>query len=115
MAYTLTWADVLVVAPELSTVSADAQTLYVDWATADVQAASWPNDATAKRAATLLAAHFGASHGANAESGLQSLSIGPISKTYAQSSGNAADFESTTYGAMYRQLRRRYRAGPVLI
>lgn len=104
----IAWADIVGLAPELSTLTATQQTLIVDQLDSEFVTTNWPSEARAKIAATWLGAHLGAvlkRGGGNAP--VQSISVGGVSKTYATSvSEDASILRSTSYGQEYlRQLR----------
>lgn len=112
MALTIDKADVLLIAPELSAVT-DAQweDVLADLET-EINVSAFGTQARADRAGKQLAAHlaterYGTSGGGGAAGPLQSVSVGPVSKSYA-SPGTVqnSQFGGTKYGREYLRLVR---------
>lgn len=109
----ITWPDVVVIAPGLSALSAEAQAVILADVEAEVLSPSWPADVI-DRAKKHLAAHLAYSGGylndgaAPAASGaVVSESVGPISRTYAapvSSTSDPGQYGSTKYGIEYWRL-----------
>lgn len=108
MGWTLSWTDVALIAPELAAAPSGLQALIVAWVQQEFGGSSW-TDAKAKRAATYLAAHL-ATVTISTLGGLpnlQSVSVGPISQTFAGSvAQDASSLLRTGYGAEYVRLRK---------
>ncbi len=99
----ITWADVLKVAPALSTLSVEQQTLIL----AQVALLLNANVFGTKydMASTYFAAHLGTlfKEGAYAPGGpITSETIGPASKSYAAPAASDPFWDSTSFGKMYR-------------
>ena len=112
MALTIDKADVLLIAPELSAVT-DAQWEDVLADVDDeVSVTAFGGQARADRAGKQLAAHlatdrYGTSGGGGAAGPLQSVSVGPVSKTYASPGAvQSSQFGGTKYGREYLRLVR---------
>lgn len=109
----ITWADVLTMAPELSTVSAGGQTsilAYVNGALNVDEFVDGEDGAQLKLARIYLAAHLGTLalpdvSGASS-SIVTSESAGPLSRSYAQLSTSEAQ-SLTSYGSFFSELIRR--------
>jgi len=103
------WDDVEAIAPELSTVSADAQTMilaYVNDAL-DVSLFGGEDAAKTKLIRVYMAAHRGAMTQRNGVGGsVSSQSVGGISRSYGTVGGGADDYNSTAYGQEYLSLIR---------
>jgi len=106
-----TKTNVLIIAPELTTVSDDAWTLVLSDVAAQVSSAVYGTDQ--ERAQRYLAAHYltlvalSSSIGSQASGPVVSESVGQVSKTYAQ--GSYADknrYDETSYGRMFNQIRK---------
>jgi hypothetical protein len=113
MALTVDKADVLLVAAELSTVT-DAQWASI-WADVELEVgvAGAGSQVRADRLAVQLAAHMATvrhvrSGGAASPGPLTSVSMGGVSKSYAQPAGGVRNsaLESTKYGQEYVRLTR---------
>lgn len=112
----MTWADVVALAPALSTVGATRQTQILAEVGREVDGDAWGD--LAVDGALYLAAHKGtvtllslAGSGAGASVGpVTSESLGPMSRSYgALSSGSSSidpDLARTSYGLEYARLRR---------
>ncbi len=118
MAFTLTWAEVVKVAPDLSTLTVDQQNAVL--ADTDTQLAEAQIGATKYGlACKYLAAHLGTilKRGATGSAGaVASESVGSVSVSYAVAPMTNEALGSTPYGVLYlgviRQLQ--YRVGAVL-
>lgn len=107
----ITWENVLDLAPELSSLSKAQQLLVLEEVIREVKVAKWGDQATALIGGRYLAAHKGtiAKNRSGGQGTLQSVSIGSVSKTYAQSMAQGVSvLESTTYGKEFVRLRRIY-------
>lgn len=101
----LTWASVLLVAPELSTVASGAQTLILGLVNTVLSEGAFGDDGSAAYdlARAYLAAHFATVIGSGTSSGdVQSKSMGGLSITYATASAaGGGDIFTTNYGDQY--------------
>jgi hypothetical protein len=118
VAHLTTKAAVLLTAPELVSVPDDR----FDQALSDVDLEVDPAffGTQAERAARLLSAHLLTVQGKGSQAGaLQSITVGPMTKTFAQASGEGAGvpqrFAGSSYGVEYYRLLRLFGAGPVLV
>lgn len=105
----ITWTDVVDVAPALSTVDADAQTMILAYVNAELDVVMFGGEAAPKTklARVYLAAHLGTlsrpGASATAAGPVVSESAGGLSRSYANmvSSTSSAGLERTTFGTMY--------------
>lgn len=110
------WADVVEVAPELTTYPVGLQTLMLARALESIDAAQFCGDATAEYnlAVRYLAAHFAteqknATENAGVSGTIKSESVGGLSVSYGSHGAGAASragWESTSYGALFLALLR---------
>lgn len=110
------WADVVEVAPELSTYPVGLQTIMLTRAVDSIDAAQFCGDDTAgyDLAVRYLAAHFAteqrnAASGNAASGAVKSESVGGLSISYGTHGAGAqsrAGWESTSYGALFLSLLR---------
>lgn len=114
------WADVVEVAPELSTFPVGLQTLMLQMADEAIDASQFCGDTTAtyKMAFLNLAAHFATyrnnANASHAQSGtVQSESVGGLSVSYGgfgvargASANSRAGYETTPYGYAFLALLR---------
>jgi hypothetical protein len=110
MGFTLTWADVVKIAPDLSTLSAEQQTAVLADVDAQLNEAAFSTAARYTLACKYLAAHLGVlvKRGADETPGpLVSESVGTVSRTYAigEAMSDAA-LGSTSYGVQYQGVVR---------
>ena len=121
MALTFTSADVVLAAPELATVTAPQWAQVLADVALELNSDAFASVAVANRLGIQLAAHFateryggaaGGSGGGGASGPLSSVTVGPVSKTFAVSSAytsgslSAAALSSTKYGREYLRLMR---------
>ncbi len=112
----ITWADVVAVAPELSTVASDAQDMIIAYVNDDVSPAAFGGETSPKLklARVYLAAHEGtlaSQSGAGPAGPVTSETDGTIARSYAAgSTDNASHWNSTSYGRSYVALVRTSRA-----
>lgn len=111
MAITLTWDEVIAMAPELADVSDIAQTEVITQVLYDVALAEWPDDTIRKTAAIWYARHLG--QAALPSSGMragvvQSISAGGVSKQFATSVTDVNTLCTTKYGLKYLELCAAY-------
>lgn len=102
----VTWDDVVALAPALSDVSADGQTQILATVALQVGPNQWGTLQDAGQLA--LARHLGTLtlRGSGASSGaLVSETVGPLSRTFAAPVLTAGAFGSTPWGAEYARLR----------
>lgn len=107
-------ADVLVYAPELSTLSNPFLQIYLDLAKNFVFESKW--ERKYKQAVCLLTAHMVSmtSTGANNSGPIASESVGELSISY--SNGQMDDeLQSTTYGEIYLMLRKTLKITPLVV
>ncbi len=102
--FTLTWAEVVLIAPELSTVASDTQgAILADVALQLVNPAMGAGNA--KLAGKYLAAHLATVAGrAGAGAPIISESVGPISVGYAAGIFSYEALHTTSYGIEYLRL-----------
>jgi hypothetical protein len=120
MAFTLTWPDVLKIAPDLSTLTTDEKAEVLE--NVDSQLSEDQIGETKYYLACLYyAAHLGTlvKRGANGAGGpLAGESVGGVSRQYAAFSpmGASPTLDTTAYGKQYRALLRqlKYRVGAYL-
>lgn len=117
MAITLTWDEVIAMAPELAVVDTIAQEEVLTRVLYEVEAAAWPDDTIRKTAAKLYARHLGTT--ALPKSGMgnglvRSISAGGVSKSFAisEDSGNTNTLHATKYGLDYLVMCRAYLPQP---
>lgn len=106
----LTWADVVLVAPDLASLGSSAQTAILADVADQMNVAAWGSQERADRAGAYLAAHIAVAGGytglgASAATGaVASQTAGPYSITYASSSGSdgaSSSLGSTRWGQEY--------------
>lgn len=107
----ITKADVLVIAPELTSISDGTWTALIADAYSEMNAAAWGTEARRNRAAKYLVAHLATmtlAEGDSTNGAIQSESVGQVSVTYATGSGgsSAGSLEATSYGQEYLRLLR---------
>ena len=94
----VTWADVVVIAPELSTVSLAQQAEFLDDATQHTDPAVWGSDTD--RAIKYFAAHLATMAGRRAQHGpVQSEAAGAVSRSYAVDASDYEELDATVYGS----------------
>lgn len=103
MAITFTWADVIALAPELASVAAAGQTQVINQVLLEVNPSAWGSDARALTAALWLARHMGSVNGKGGTGVLASVSVGQVSKSFANPMSKLA-LQSTRYGTEYLRL-----------
>lgn len=123
MSYTLTKADVLLVAGELSTLDDARWAQVISFAQLQVSnTTAWGGDAKAKNAAVYLAAHMAkldlialTARGSQLASGpVTEIAVGPVKKSFAdlskfiKLSDINASLALTTYGIQFRRLQSLY-------
>lgn len=104
---TITWADVEIFAPELSTLLVPAQTDILAHVNSALVSSEWRTPARLRLAQIFLAAHFGTltNQGSTPIAGpVIKESAGGISRSYANPPTGTNGLERTTYGLMYKQL-----------
>lgn len=111
------WADVILIAPDLSTVPSGAQTaILADVATILSVADYWPTTAMHDLAKKYLAAHLGALYqrasgggSAGGSGAIASEAVGDVSVSYATPSHdlNDAAYATTFWGVQFLALSRR--------
>lgn len=103
----ITWSDVSLLAPELSTVAAGAQTLILAYVNDvhDVDAIDGDGEDgyRTKLARIYLAAHLATKigTGAGGAGAVTSESVGGLSRSYAVAASSGAELETTGYGTAY--------------
>jgi hypothetical protein len=103
----ITWVDVVKIAPALSTLAVDAQTIILAQVTLLLNASAF--GAKYDTACTYFAAHLGtlAQEGAYAPGGpITSETIGPGSKSYAAPLASDPFWDTTSFGKMYRWIAK---------
>lgn len=114
----VTWADVILIAPDLSSVASGSQNaILADVSTILSNASAWPTTAMHDLAKKYLCAHFGAlalrATGGGSASGagpVASEAVGDVSVSYTNPSTSdlsQAGLSSTMWGLQYLALRRR--------
>lgn len=120
----IVWNDVLALAPELSTVTAGAQTDILAHVNTALAVDVWGGEAGAstRLGRIYLAAHFGTislQGGTGAAGPVVSESAGELSRSYAWSvqQGGTDSLESTAYGKLYKAMVQRLpkARAPILI
>jgi len=116
MAFTLTWADVVAIAPNLSSLTTTQQNAVL--LDVDIQLSEDKIGSKYNLACKYLAAHLGTlvSRGSDGPSGpIQSEMVGSVSRSYA-ANFNLTGYDTTTYGQQFRNIMRQlqYRVGVVL-
>ncbi len=112
----IAWSDVIELAPELSTVSAGAQSTILAYANDALSVAAFGGETSPKLklARVYLAAHVGtlSSQGGNPSAGpVTAESADNISRSYAaRTVANPSDWDATSYGQLYAALVRTSRA-----
>lgn len=101
----ITWAQVVLIAPELSTVATATQNLLLVIVDRQIDGEVWGS--YADDGALYLAAHLGtlANGGAAGAGPVTSETLGPMSRSYGMPSGVSGTFGTTRYGVMFEQLR----------
>ncbi len=100
-------ANVLIIAPELSSVAAGTWTLILADVAAEVSSSVY--GANQERAQRYLAAHYLTlinSSSKQSSGPVVSETVGQVSKTYAQSSMSKNDYSSTVYGQTFLGIRK---------
>lgn len=129
MAYTLTKADVLLVAAELAALDDPRWEAALETAKTVVSNSdAWGGDAKAKRAAMYLAAHVAklelvatvAKGTAPAQGAVSQITVGPISKSFAAMGPSMrAELDAwlalTPYGVTFRTLQRVFAFGRAVV
>ena len=104
MSLVITWADVIAIAPELSTFPSDGQAAILGDVVTYVNVNAHGSQARALAAARYLAAHLAtmSTNRRGATGPLQSIAVGGVSKTFAQAVGKSA-YSATSYGLEYER------------
>jgi hypothetical protein len=97
----ITWADVVAIAPELSTVATASQNAILAMADRQIDEESWSDLADDGR--KLLAAHL-ATLLLNNRGLVTQETLGPLSRSYALPPGIVGSFAMSSYGTEYRRL-----------
>lgn len=104
----IVWADVLAIAPELTTASVPVatQTVLLAIAERQIDDDAWSDFADDGR--RYLTAHLGSLYvsGGSAGGAVTSETLGPMSRSYAQGSTEDGSLGTTKYGVFYRHLIR---------
>ncbi len=106
------WSDVEAVAPELSTVDSNAQSMILAYVNDALSVSAFGGETSPKLrlARIYLAAHVGtlSSHGGNPTAGpVTAESADNISRSYAtRAIANPSDWDATSYGQLYMALAR---------
>lgn len=114
----VTWADVILIAPDLSSVASGSQNaILADVSTILSNASAWPTTAMHDLAKKYLCAHFGAltlratGGGSSAGAGpVSTEAVGDVSVSYTNPMAfdlSQAGLASTTWGLQFMALRRR--------
>lgn len=118
MSFTLTWAEVIVLCPELSALTVPQQTMLLG----DVENLLSETSLGSKyhSACRWLACHFGTllqRGSAGATGNVSSEAVGSVSRSYSTGSIKNSDLESTIWGVQLSALinRSRGKAGVVLV
>jgi hypothetical protein len=98
---TVTYSDVIDIAPELATIEAARINRFISRAALSVNSAVFGNKADL--ATTYLTAHMLSTGGSR--SLISEEKVGNLSRKYARTPGEA-DLESTPYGKAFKRLRR---------
>ena len=99
----VTWADVVLIAPELSTSAAGLQTLVLAIVDRQIDDDEWEQFADDGR--LYLAAHIGSIAGGGSSPGaVTAETLGPMSRSYGLTADVSGSLGSTKYGVMYRYL-----------
>lgn len=109
----ITWADVVALAPELSTINTTTQTDILAFTNAVLDVTKFDLEAgpTTRLARIYLAAHFGTLSKLGAAGPLIGESAGGLSRSYAMPIGKS-QFLTTSYGRAFYQLIRPIARGP---
>lgn len=102
---TITWDDVVALAPELASISAAGQTQVLAQVALQVKPDSWGSVERGNTAAIWLARHLATVAKRRGTGALTGVRVGEVSKSFATSSSKS-DLESTAYGAEYLRLVR---------
>jgi hypothetical protein len=116
-ATTITWSDVTALAPELADKPVEFQNAILTQVRDEVTDTKWGSMTRANIAAAWLARHLAtvAPRGAGGYGPLSSISVGGVSKSFAQvSSTDGTSLSSTRYGNEYLRLIKVWFAGPRL-
>ncbi len=101
----ITWADVLKVAPALSTMSPDQQTLFLGFASTTLNATEFGDKYD--MACIYFVAHLATvtKNGANGPGGpVSAESVGQVSRSYAVPQASDPSWGSTMFGRMYQMI-----------
>ena len=112
---TVTASDVLIYAPELSTLNNDLVEVYLELAQNFVYENKWGRKY--KQAVCLLTAHFLTikQRSAGSAGPITSESVGELSVSYGAVSDKADELLTTTYGSMYYSLRKTLTITPLVV
>jgi hypothetical protein len=119
----ITWDDVVAIAPELSVISTDGQTIILEYVNSALVPSEWHGEGSAflRLARIYLAAHYGTitrQQGAGPAGPVTSESAGGLSRSYAVlfAPGGSSSMDTTPYGRSYNSLLERSpaRAGRAL-
>lgn len=104
-AITITWDDVVALAPELSAISAAGQTQVLAQVALQVSVTKWGSLERANAAAVWLARHVASVSGKGGAGALTGVTVGKISQQFAQPLSLLA-LNTTRYGMEYMRLAR---------
>lgn len=105
----ITSADVLLIAPELSTLSAGQWTAIIADVEDEIDDAAWGTTTRADKAKKYLAAHKGTlAKRAGAAGSVQSIAVGGVSVNYGSGAQMGTGLDSTSYGVEYKRLCHLY-------
>lgn len=100
----ITWAQVVLIAPKLATMSLDQQTLFLGWAD-HLNATAWGDKL--EQASLLLVAHYAtlfAQGGQGPGGPISKEEAGRVSRWYAVPPASDAFWDRTSYGSAYKAL-----------
>lgn len=112
----ITWADVVIIAAELSTVATSKQNAILADVSAQLALSQWGSQARLDIAAKYLAAHLASVKGVAPAGPMTSETVGPLTRSFAapmMTSTNA--LESTGYGREFLRLRRTLMTGRMMV
>ena len=110
----ITWADVVLIAPELADVPVGVQTALLADVAEQLESSQWGNDARYDMASKYLVAHLATLYlqGSGGAAGpVTSESVGSVSRSYASPSFAVDRYASTAFGREFARLRSQFVIG----
>jgi hypothetical protein len=101
MGISIVWDDVCALAPEFANVAVSGQDQIIAQVLLEVNPAAWGSDAKATTAALWLARHLASIYGKGGTGHLSSVSVGSVSKSFAQLQDWKSLLATTRYGQNY--------------